>query len=103
MGYGWYSGQDPYVLKTNLILVIDQFLLGKYDFEISHHYGLDKFNKFGLVMITVLNRDYCKKILVLFPGQKHPEQWHNVKEETFHILFGKINLKDYIRQFIDKS
>ena len=36
------------------------------DFEISHHYGLDKFNKFGLVMITILNRDYCKKILVLF-------------------------------------
>ena len=34
MGYGWYSGQDPYVLKTNLILVIDQFLLGK-----SHLYG----------------------------------------------------------------
>ena len=29
MAYGWYSGQDPYALKTNLILVIDQFLLGK--------------------------------------------------------------------------
>ena len=44
-------------------------------------------------MITVLNRDYCKKILILFAGQKHPEQWHNVKEETFHVLFGKIYLK----------
>ena len=31
--------------------------------------------------------------MVLFPGQKHPEQWHNVKEETFHVLFGEINLK----------
>ncbi len=71
----------------------NQFLLGKYDFEISHHYGLEKFYQFGLVMITILNRNYCKKILVLLPGQKHPEQWHNIKEETFHVLYGKINLK----------
>jgi len=34
MAYGWYSGQDPYALKTNLILVVDQFLLGA-----SHLYG----------------------------------------------------------------
>jgi predicted acyltransferase len=34
MVYGWYSGQDPYALKTNLILVVDQFLLGA-----SHLYG----------------------------------------------------------------
>ena len=34
MAYGWYSGQDPYALKTNLILVVDQFLLGE-----SHLYG----------------------------------------------------------------
>ena len=85
---------EQIVEKTRKILKkSNQFLLGKYDFEISHHYGLDNFNKFGLVMITVLNRDYCKKILILFAGQKHPEQWHNVKEETFHVLFGKIYLK----------
>lgn len=34
MAYGWYSGQDPYALKTNLILVVDQFLLSE-----SHLYG----------------------------------------------------------------
>ena len=34
MAYGWYSVQDPYALKTNLILVVDQFLLGE-----SHLYG----------------------------------------------------------------
>ena len=32
--YGWYYSQDPYALKTNLILVIDRFLLGE-----SHLYG----------------------------------------------------------------
>ena len=85
---------EQIVEKTKSILKKrNQFLLGKYDFEISHHYGLEKFYQFGLVMITILNRDYCKKILVLLPGQKHPEQWHNIKEETFHVLYGKINLK----------
>ena len=43
--------------------------------------------------MTVLNREYCKKILVVFPGQKHPEQWHKVKEETFHVLHGSIKLR----------
>jgi sialic acid synthase SpsE/mannose-6-phosphate isomerase-like protein (cupin superfamily) len=71
----------------------NQFLKGQYDFEISHHYGLEKFFKYGLVMLTILNREYCKKILIILPGQTHPEQWHVKKEETFHILYGIINLK----------
>ena len=60
--------------------------------EISHHYGLDIFNKYGLVMITVINKSYCKKYLLSLKGQSHPEQYHNVKEETFHILHGKLKL-----------
>jgi sialic acid synthase SpsE/mannose-6-phosphate isomerase-like protein (cupin superfamily) len=61
----------------------------KVDLEISHHYGIEKFDKFGLCMITCVNRDYCKKLLVVFPGQVHPTQYHKQKEETFHILYGK--------------
>ena len=34
LSYGLYSGQDPYSLKYNLILVIDSFLLGE-----NHLYG----------------------------------------------------------------
>lgn len=66
---------------------------GGIDLEISHHYGLDKFDEFGLVMLTVVNRDYCKKLLVSLPGQLHPEQFHNQKEETFHVLHGELELK----------
>ncbi|AWW47045.1 spore coat protein [Polynucleobacter paneuropaeus] len=66
---------------------------GGIDLEISHHYGLDKFHQFGLVMLTVVNRDYCKKLLVSLPGQLHPEQYHNQKEETFHVLHGELELK----------
>ena len=58
------------------------------DLEISHHYGVEKFHVHGLTMITVVNREYCKKILILLPGQAHPEQYHRKKEETFHVLWG---------------
>ncbi|MCP9925979.1 N-acetylneuraminate synthase family protein [Synechococcus lacustris C3-12m-Tous] len=58
------------------------------DLEISHHYGLERFYEYGLTMITVVNREYCKKILILLSGQAHPEQYHRKKEETFHVLWG---------------
>ena len=66
---------------------------GPIEYEISHHYGLENFSKYGLVMLNIINGDYCKKILVLFKNQKHPEQFHKVKKETFHILHGSMELK----------
>ncbi len=62
------------------------------DFEISHHYGIDRFDEFGITMITVVNRDYCKKLIIVLPGQNHPEQYHKQKEETFYILYGDVIL-----------
>lgn len=64
----------------------------KADLEISHHYGLERFYEIGLTMITVVNRQYCKKLIILLPGQQHPEQYHKVKEETFHILYGEVEV-----------
>lgn len=73
----------------------------KVDLEISHHYGIDRFDEFGLTMITVVNRDYCKKLIILLPSQKHPEQYHKQKEETFHILHGSsiINLDGQLKEY----
>lgn len=68
-------------------------LPGEVDLEISHHYGLDKFENFGITVITVVNRAYCKRLIVVLPGQVHPEQWHKMKEETFHVLFGDVIIK----------
>lgn len=65
---------------------------GGVDLEISHHYGIERFDQVGLTMLTVVNRGYCKKLLVSLPGQMHPEQYHRRKEETFHVLFGEIHL-----------
>lgn len=65
---------------------------GKAELELSHHYGLDRFHETGLTMITVVNREYCKKLLAMLPGQDHPEQYHNRKEETFVVLHGRMTL-----------
>ncbi|MFH1292383.1 MAG: N-acetylneuraminate synthase family protein [bacterium] len=64
----------------------------KLDFEISHHYGIDKFYEYGAVIISCINREYCKKLIVLLPGQKHPVHLHKKKEETFHVLYGSMDI-----------
>lgn len=61
--------------------------------EISHHYGIDRFDEFGIVMVTVVNRDYCKKVIGVFPGQTNPEHVHKKKEETFVCLSGTVVVK----------
>jgi sialic acid synthase SpsE/quercetin dioxygenase-like cupin family protein len=65
---------------------------GGIELEISHHYGMEKFRQFGSAVLTVVNREYCKRIIVLLPGQAHPEQYHKCKDETYHILYGELEL-----------
>ena len=77
---------------SNLIKESKITVPGGIDLEISHHYGLDKFDQVGLTMFTVVNRGYCKMLLVSLPGQQHPEQYHNKKEETFHVLHGEVHI-----------
>jgi N-acetylneuraminate synthase len=58
--------------------------------ELSHHYGIGKIREVGAVIIDVVNREYCKKLLVQVPGQFHPEHYHKKKEETFQVLYGEL-------------
>jgi N-acetylneuraminate synthase len=60
--------------------------------EISHHYGLRRFREYGVVIITCINRDYAKKLLIQLPRQKHPYHFHKQKEETFQLLAGDLEL-----------
>lgn len=60
--------------------------------ELSHHYGLKNFRQTGALIINVINREYCKKLIVLFPGQNHPFHYHKKKEETFQLLWGALNV-----------
>ena len=61
-------------------------------FEISHHYGIDSFEEIGVTIIDCINREYCKKILVVLPGQSHPVHYHVKKEETFVVLHGTLEI-----------
>ncbi len=84
----WKIAQQVRAMLSESHIVVP----GGVDLEISHHYGIENFDKVGLTMMTIVNRGYCKKILVLLPGQSHPEQFHKVKEETFHVLFGDVHM-----------
>lgn len=62
----------------------------KWDFELSHHYGLEKFYEVGASIASCINREYCKKLIIVLPGQRHPAHFHKVKEETFNVLYGDV-------------
>lgn len=61
--------------------------------EYSHHNGISNFREVGTVLIEVLNRDYAKKILVQLPGQSHPLHMHKLKEESFLVLHGDLQIQ----------
>jgi len=64
----------------------------EFEVEYSHHYGIQKFREFGAVIINCINREYCKKVLIQLPGQKHPAHFHKLKEETFQVLHGEMTV-----------
>tara|TARA_R110000823_G_scaffold38358_2_gene103413 strand:- start:13886 stop:15346 length:1461 start_codon:yes stop_codon:yes gene_type:complete len=63
------------------------------EIEISCHYGLESFKDIGCVIITKVNRDYCKKLIVCLPSQSHPSHRHIKKEECFELIYGDCTLK----------
>jgi N-acetylneuraminate synthase len=60
--------------------------------ELSHQYGFERFFEVGAVIIDVVNRDYCKKLIIQFPNQAHPSHRHIEKEETFQVLNGTVDV-----------
>lgn len=82
------------IVKDIRALLIDSkiHLPNKMDFEISHHYGISEFRNWGATIINCINREYCKKLVILLPGQKHPIHKHVKKEETFHVLYGEVDI-----------
>jgi len=60
--------------------------------ELSCHYGIENFLNTGAVIIDKVNREYCKKIIVMLPGQSHPAHHHIKKEEAFELLHGDCNI-----------
>ncbi len=65
----------------------------EYSVELSHHFGLENFKSTGAVIFNLINREYCKKLMVMVPGQSHPIHRHILKEETFHVLWGGMKVE----------
>tara|TARA_B100000795_G_scaffold269589_1_gene259475 strand:+ start:6790 stop:8319 length:1530 start_codon:yes stop_codon:yes gene_type:complete len=63
-------------------------LNSEFNIEFSHHHGIENFREVGALIIDCVNREYCKKLIVVLPGQKHPSHFHKRKEETFQSLSG---------------
>ncbi|HOS40466.1 MAG TPA: N-acetylneuraminate synthase family protein [Spirochaetota bacterium] len=77
---------------VNMISASSICLPNKLDVELSHHFGIDRFDEWGATIINLINREYCKKIIILLPGQNHPAHLHKKKEETFHVVYGSLVL-----------
>ncbi len=60
--------------------------------ELSHHKGVKNLEKIGALLVTLVNGQYCKKVIALFPGQSHPKHKHFKKVETFHMLWGDLQI-----------
>lgn len=64
-----------------------------FEVELSHHYGMKEFRQTGAIIINIVNREYCKKLVIVLPGQKHPSHLHKIKEETFQLLYGDLEME----------
>ena len=58
------------------------------ELEISCHFGLEHFNRVGCGIINKINREYCKKLIIVLPNQSHPTHKHIQKEECFELIHG---------------
>lgn len=91
-----YSNQRPlknYIHKIRgIINEFAEYVPEDIEIEVSHHNGIKEIEKVGCCLINVINRSYCKKLIIMTKGQEHPTQHHNVKEETFRVLHGELNL-----------
>jgi N-acetylneuraminate synthase len=64
----------------------------EFETEFSHHHGIAQFPQVGIIMVTCINRSYCKKLVIQLPGQRHPSHYHKRKEETFQVLHGVLEM-----------
>ena len=101
------SSLEPVSAGQKSIIVADGTITGSFGFDRIDQYvcsqalmymsqkksGIDRFEKHGATIVNLLNREYCMKLIVLVPGQKHPEQHHKEKVETFRVLFGDVVLE----------
>ena len=89
---------DSTIPNGNSVMLLNMVRIGKLDeakifheneaLEISCHFGISNFHNTGCAIINRINREYCKKLIVVLPNQNHPTHRHIQKEECFELLHG---------------
>lgn len=74
------------LFEANMVLTPDDQI------ELSHHFGIERFRQTGALIVNVVNREYCKKLIIVLPGQRHPSHRHKLKEETFQLIWGDLEV-----------
>ena len=75
-----------FLLKSNVVLPIDAIA------EINHHHGINKFFEYGAILVHLINKEYSKIMVIMFPGQRYPKHYHFKKKETYYILHGDLEV-----------
>ena len=75
------------MLNISHIFVNDDSLV-----ELMHPEGINNFFTAGSFVITCINRDYCKKIVAMLPGQQYPSHYHKKKEKTLQVISGQLKI-----------
>lgn len=60
--------------------------------KLYHHKGIENFLSVGALFISVIQHDYCKFIVVMLKGQSYPLHYHRIKDESYFILYGDLNV-----------
>lgn len=84
--YGTLKQTFEIIRAAHLVLPLQSTL------EIYHHYGIEHFNEVGAVFVNVVNKEYCKSYAVIQPGQEYPSHYHKIKQETFYVLYGELEV-----------
>ena len=58
--------------------------------NIYHHTGISNIYQIGAMFINVVDRDYCKSIVVMQKGQDYPNHYHKIKTESMFVLYGEL-------------
>lgn len=92
-----------YVHKAKALLNYAKINMSEiFDMEISHHNGIENFEKVGCYLFNIINKEYAKKLIVMLSNQKHPLHFHKKKSESFIILHGDLKLFDNKSQYVLK-
>ena len=93
-GMMMYESNDllnRYVSDTlNLLRKASIVLPKKANANIYHHEGVEHVYQTGAMFINVVNRDYCKSIVVMQKKQSYPNHYHMIKTESMYVHYGEL-------------